>query len=119
MENKEKILTFSIFRFPFSVISSESHSRFARVVAFAAQNLASDLRLKRNLVVFAAVVADDLEFGGRVFASRRFFRTAFRTPLRRHHIALVKNFLFLLGEKKNFLTLNTRNFNIRHRFYSL
>jgi hypothetical protein len=87
-------------------------------MTFAAQNGASDLRLKRHLIVFAAVVADDLETLRRVFTGRRFFRAAFQAPLRRHHIALVKYFLFLFGEKKDLLTLNTRNFQIRHRIFS-
>jgi len=81
-----------------------------------AQHRASDFRLKRDVIVFAAVVADNIETDGRVFAARRFFRAAFRTPLRRHHIPLVKNSLFFFREKKNVFTLHARHFSIRHRF---
>jgi hypothetical protein len=95
---------------------SESDSRFVRVVAFAAQNCSTDLRLKRNMIVLAAVVADDLEFVRRIVARTRFFRTAFRTSLRLHHISLVENFLLFFRKKKDFFALNTRNFYIRHRF---
>jgi hypothetical protein len=87
-------------------------------VTLAAQNLAPDFRLKRDVVVLAAMVADDFVFLRRICALRRFFRAAFRTPLRRHHIALVKNILFFLGKEKDVFALNTRNFNIRHRFFS-
>jgi len=69
--------------------------------------------------VFAAMVADDFKFGRGIFARYRFLRTAFRTPLRRHHITLVKNFLFFLREKKSFLTLDTWDLNIRHFIYLL
>jgi hypothetical protein len=68
--------------------------------------------------VFAAIVADDLEALRRVVARRRFFRTAFDAALGRHHVSLIENFLLFLREKKNFLTLNTRNFDIRHLFFS-
>jgi hypothetical protein len=75
--------------------------------------------LKRNLIVLAAMVADDLEFGRRIIARDGFFRAAFRASLRRHHIALVENFLFFFREKKNFLALDTRDFDIRHFIYLL
>ncbi len=86
-----------------------------------AQNRASGFRLKRNVVVFAAVVADYLKASGCVRARRvirRFFRAAFLTPLRRHHIALVKSFLFPFGKTKVFAALHARNFHVGHRFFS-
>ena len=96
----------------------KSDTRFACIEAFAAQNFAPDFWLKRHVIVFAAVVADDFKFFRCITARCRLFRAAFRASLRRHHIALVKNFLIFFREKKNFLALNTRDFNIRHRFFS-
>ena len=110
------------FHSPFIVhhspLRSEAHPRFAGVKTVSTQNRASDFRLERNVVVLAAVVADDLVFGRRVFRRRRFFRAAARTPLRRHHIALVKNSLLFFREKENILALHTRHFNVRHRVFS-
>jgi hypothetical protein len=87
-------------------------------VTFAAQNRASDFRLKRNVVVLAAVIADDFKFFRRIAAAGSFFRAAFDAPLRRHHIALIKIFLLFFRENKNVFALHTRNFNIRHCFFS-
>jgi hypothetical protein len=67
------------------------------------------------MVVLAAMIADDLETLGRIFRRRCLFRTAFRAALRGHHITLVEHLLFFFGKKKDLLTLNTRDFNIRHR----
>jgi hypothetical protein len=64
--------------------------------------------------MLAAMIAYDVKTLWRIFGPGRLFRAAFRAPLGRHHIALVKHFLFFFREKENFLTLNTRNFNIRH-----
>lgn len=88
-------------------------------MTFFAQNRTSDFRLKRNVVVFAAVVADDLKFTRRVCAQSGFFRAAFRTPLRLHHIALVKCLLFLFREDKRIFALHTGNFYVGHRFFLL
>jgi len=71
------------------------------------------------VIVPAAMIADDLETRRRVFAPPRFFRAAFLASLRRHHIALVKSILFFFCEEKNFPALNTRDFYIRHRFFSI
>lgn len=96
--------------------SGKSRSGSTCFVALAAQDCASDLRLKRNLIVLTAMVADDLEAarGGVSFA--RFFRTALGTTLRRHHVALVKDLLFLFGKKECLFTLNARIFDVRHIF---
>jgi len=85
-----------------------------------AQNRAPDFRLKRNVVVFAAVVADDFKASRRVPRADgcRFFRAAFLTSLRRGHIALVKSFLFLFGKYKIFAALHARNFYVGHRVFS-
>jgi len=50
-------------------------------------------------------------------ATAAFFERHFVQRWRRH-IALVKDILFLFSKKKDFLALNTRNFNVRH-FYCL
>ncbi len=89
--------------------------RAAGLVTIFAENGAADLGLERHGVVLAAVVADDLKTCRRVFARRRFFRTALCTPLRRHHVTLVKLLLLFLGENKDLAALNTRYFCIGHR----
>jgi hypothetical protein len=65
--------------------------------------------------MLAAMVADNVKAFGSIVTSGCLFRAAPGTPLRRHHIALVKHFLLFFGEEKDLLTLNTRNFDIRHR----
>ncbi len=105
-----RCLPFSTFHF-----LRNANSRFTRLETFFAQNRATDFRLKRHLVVLAAMVADDFKTLRSIFARRRFFRAAFGTSLRRHHITFIKCLLFLLRENKNFFALHTRNFYIRHR----
>jgi hypothetical protein len=85
-------------------------------VAIATQNCSPDFRLERNLIVLAAIVADDLISLRGIFTLTGFFRPALRTPLRRHHITLVKDLLFFFGEKKGLFTLNARGFDVRHTF---
>lgn len=80
----------------------------------AAENRSSHFGLKRNLIVLAAIVADDLEAFRSVFAFRRLLGAAFRTTLRRHHVALVKDLLLFLGEQESFFTLNARGLDVRH-----
>jgi hypothetical protein len=70
------------------------------------------------VVVFAAVVADDFKSGRRIYAARGFFRAASLTPLRLHHISLIKCLLFLFRENKDFFALHARNFYVGHRFFS-
>jgi hypothetical protein len=74
--------------------------------------------LEGHLIVPAAVIANNIKPFRGIFGQRRLFRTAFGTPLGRHHIALVEHFLFFFREKKDFLTLNTRNLDIRHSISS-
>jgi len=87
-------------------------------MTFPAQNRAPDFRLKRNVIVLAAMVADDLKFGRRICSDSRFFRAAFLTSLRLWHISLIKNFLFFFCKKKRLSALHTRNFYVGHRFFS-
>ena len=70
--------------------------------------------LERNLVVLAAVVANDLESLSSIVTFSGFFRTTFCTPLWRHHVPLVKDLLLLFGEKKRLFTLNAGGLDVRH-----
>jgi hypothetical protein len=109
-------LTFSRFHcFTFSLFLSEAHSRPARLVAFLAQNAAPDFRLKRHVVVLAAMVADDFKPRRSAFAAHRFFRAAFLTALRVRQILAIKSFLLFFRKKKNVFALYARDFDIRHR----
>lgn len=83
-------------------------------MAFAAEHGAADFRLERHLVVLAAVVANDFKTFGRIIAERRFFAAAFRAPLRRHHVSLIKGLLLFFSKNKGVSALNTRSFNVRH-----
>jgi len=83
-------------------------------MAFATENRSADLGLKRHLIVLTAVVANDLESLSSIVTFSRLFRTTLCTPLRRHHVPLVKDLLFLFGEKKRLFTLNASGLNVRH-----
>jgi hypothetical protein len=87
-------------------------------VTVLAQNGPTDLRLKRHLVVLAAVVADDVELAWRIGPECRLLRPASGTPLRRHHITLVKYLLILFRKDKDFSALNTRDLDVRHGIVS-
>ena len=67
-------------------------------MAVAAKHRASHLGLERDLVMFAAMIADDLKALWRVFTLRGLFRSALWAPLRRHQVPLVKDLLLLFGE---------------------
>jgi hypothetical protein len=71
------------------------------------------------MVVLAAMVADDFKTRLSVSAGRRLFRAAFLTALRLRHILSIKSFLFFFRKKKNFFALYARDFDIRHRYFSL
>ena len=88
-------------------------------MTFSAKHGAADLRLKRNAIMLAAVVADDLKSLRSLVAVACFFCAAFRTPLRSRHVTLVKHLLLFLSEQENFLTLNARCFYVRHMGVSL
>jgi len=83
-------------------------------VALATQYGATDLRLKRDVIVLAAMVADYLKTFRRTVTLSGFFRPALRASLRRHHVPLIKDLLFLFGEKEGLFTLNARSFDVRH-----
>jgi hypothetical protein len=71
--------------------------------------------MERHMIVFAAIVTNDLKaFLRIVVVTGRFFRPAFSTTLRRHHIALIEHLLFLFREQKDLLALHTRDFYVRH-----
>ena len=95
---------------------SESRPRPAGFVTVAAQNRATDFRLKWNLIVASAIVADDLIALGGIITFGCFFRPALRTALWGHHVPLVKDLLLLFGEKEGLFTLNARGFDVRHIF---
>ena len=84
-----------------------------------AEHRTADLWLKWNLIVLAAMVADDLKPRWCILTQRGLFRAAFRTSLRRHHVPLIKHFLIFFGENKDLSALNTRDFYIRHNVYLL
>jgi len=83
-------------------------------VAFTAQYRAADLRLERDAVVLAAVVANYLESLRCIVAQCGFFRPAFIAPLGSRHVPLVKHFLILFAEVKGLFALNASRFNVRH-----
>ena len=85
-------------------------------MTFAAKDGPSNLWLERNLVVFPAIVADDLVSFWSVVAIGRLSRTALGAALRGHHVALVKDLLFFFREKKGLFALNARGFDVRHKF---
>jgi hypothetical protein len=83
-------------------------------MTFATKYGSANFRLKRYLVVLAAVVANDLEAFSSIVTFSDLFRTTFSTPLRRHHVPLVEDFLLLFGEKERLFTLNASGLDVRH-----
>ena len=83
-------------------------------MALTAKDGAADLRLERHLVVLAAVIADNLVPLWGILARCGLLRTAARAALRRHHVPLIKDLLFLFGEKKGLFTLDANCFYIGH-----
>ena len=83
-------------------------------MALTAQNCTPDLWLEGYVIVFTAIVANDLEAFRGTVAFGSFLRATFCATLWRHHVALVKDLLFLLGEKEGVFTLNARCFDVRH-----
>ena len=94
---------------------SVTGTRAAGLMAIFAKYRSSNLRLERNGVVLSAVVANDLKPCSCIGGDSSLLRTAFRTPLWRHHISLVKMVLLLLGKEKDLTALYTRYFDIGHR----
>ena len=83
-------------------------------MAFLAEYRASYFGLKRNLIVFTAIVANDLKSCRGALSNGGFLRAAFRAPLRRHHIALIKHLLVFFGKQEDVPALNTRDFYVWH-----
>jgi len=88
-------------------------------MALATKHRSPDLWLKWNLIVLTAIVADDLETLRCIVTLTGLLRPAFCAPLRRHHVALVKDLLLLFGEKEGLFTLNARGLYVRHMVVSL
>src|SRR5687767_271634 len=92
----------------------EPRPRAAGFVAFAAKDGSPDLWLEGHLIVFSAVITNDIETLGSVVARRGLFRPALGASLWGHHVALVKDLLFFFGEKKGGFTLHARDLDVRH-----
>lgn len=101
-----------------AILLSMSGPRTARFVAIFAEHRAADLWLKRHGIVPSAVVTNDLKTLRCTLAQGSLFRTASRTALRLHHVTLIKYLLIFFAKDKNIFALNTRDFDIRHRFTS-
>ncbi len=93
-----------------------SSPRAAGFVTVFAEHRAADLWLEWHGVVASAIVADDLKTLRRILARSSFLRTASGTPLRLHHVTLIKDLLIFFAKDKYIFALNTRDFDIRHRF---
>ena len=92
--------------------------RAAGFVTVFTEHRAADFWLEGHGIMATAIVADDLKTLWRILPRSGLLRTAFRTPLRLHHISLVKDLLIFFAKDKNIFALNTRDFDIRHRFSS-
>lgn len=75
-------------------------------MAFTAKHTPADLWLERDLVMPPAMVANYLKSLRGILSGRRFLCTASWAPLRRHHVPLITQLLFLFGEKKSRFALN-------------
>ena len=92
--------------------------RAARLMTIFTQHRPADLWLKWHGIVPTAIVTDDLKTFRSVLTQSGLFRTAFCTPLRRHHVPLVIHFLVFFTENKDIFALHTRNFDIWHSITS-
>ena len=97
-----------------TAVLCKSCPRAAGFVAFAAENGAAHLWLERHLIVFSAVITNDIETLWSVFTGGGLLRPALGASLWGHHVALVKNLLFFFGEKKGGFTLHARDLDVRH-----
>jgi hypothetical protein len=91
-----------------------SSPRAACLKTLLAEYGAANFWLERNLIVSAAIIANNLIPGRSIFALRSFFGAALSTSLRRHHVPLIKCFLIFFAKDKYLAALNTRDFNVRH-----
>lgn len=83
-------------------------------MAIFTEDGAPNLWLKRDGVMPSAIIANHFVPFWRIFAKRRLLRPALRTPLRRHHVSLIKDLLIFFAKYKYVLALDTRNFYVRH-----
>ncbi len=84
-------------------------------MTFPAKYRTACLWLERHSVMFTAIVTnyfEPLRRFGVTYCS--FFRAAFGTPLRRHHIPLIEHFLVLFAKNEDLFALHTWDFDIRH-----
>ena len=84
-------------------------------MTFAAKDRTADLGMERNLVVLAAIVADDVKPFSIIICRSSFLASTFCATLGSHHVALVEHLLLLFGKHEDLFTLHTRNFYVRHR----
>jgi hypothetical protein len=87
-------------------------------MALAAKDRTPDFWLERDLVMLSAMIANDLEFLGRIHAGCGLFRATFSATLGRRHVALVEHFLFFFREEKRLFALNANGLNVRHLGFS-
>ena len=107
------------FHFSFFTFLRVPRTRARCFMAIAAKDSAPYLRLERDLIMLAAMIANYLKALRSIFTGRGLFSPAFRTPLRCHQIPLVKDLLFLLGKEERFFALNADCFDVGHRNTSL
>ena len=102
---------------PANAGGSDLHAcpRAACFVALLTHHRSAHFWLKGHGVMLAAVVANDLEPRRCILAGRGFFRATSRTPLRRHHVALVIKLLVLFCKEENLLALYAWDLDIGHR----
>ena len=84
-------------------------------MAITAKDGAADLRVERDAVMPAAMVADYLETFFITGRRRRTLGPAFLAALRCHHISLIEHFLFTFGEQKRLFALDAYSFYVWHR----
>ncbi len=94
-----------------------SGPRTAGFVTIFTEHRAADFWLEGHGVVASAMIADDLKTLRCILALCSLFGTALRTPLRLHHVTLVKDLLIFFAKDKDIFALNTRDLDIRHRFF--
>ncbi|MEP6944712.1 MAG: hypothetical protein ABJA02_02260 [Acidobacteriota bacterium] len=64
------------------------------------------------------MITNDIEPRWSVLAGCGFFGAALGTPLRRHHVSLIKGFLVFLAKNKDLSALNTWDLGIGHNVTS-
>ena len=67
--------------------------------------------------MLAAIITNDLETRRRIRTLYDLFGAAFRTPLRCHHVSLIKGLLILFTKNEDIFALNTRDLDIGHKHH--